>query len=254
MFNGRELLLIFYAGAAGLVTPVFFRRRINQMEKQIVLRPITKAEAEYCYTQSQQLIGQTGCIGHLRGDFGSGGEEFYTSWDDHRERLKTDEFREEFDNLITALRFERDTGCSLESRKALSSFCMKHPEADITGDLRDFGFRTDTEHYSYLFRFNPNKGEYNVYCYCYVRSSLDYHMKNAEKGIRFIDSSYNELFRIPDGGKIRVTFSDGEKEEYRCHYVDDYHVEIGSGRNLFHICQYAEICERNGSSVEPVST
>ncbi len=29
----------------------------------------------YSYTQSHQLMMQTGCIGHLRGDFGSTGEQ-----------------------------------------------------------------------------------------------------------------------------------------------------------------------------------
>ncbi len=29
-------------------------------------------------------------------------------------------------------------------------------------------------------------------------------MEQAEKGIRFIDPHYKELFRIPDGGQIRI--------------------------------------------------
>ena len=36
---------------------------------------MTPEERKYTYTQSQQIISQTGCIGHLRADFGSG-EEF----------------------------------------------------------------------------------------------------------------------------------------------------------------------------------
>lgn len=36
------------------------------------LRPMTPAERKYAYTQSRQLISQTGCIGHLWADFGSG--------------------------------------------------------------------------------------------------------------------------------------------------------------------------------------
>ena len=47
-------------------------------------------------TRAASLKGQTGCIGHLRGDFGSG-QEFYTSWFDHRREYKTDEFKAEFD-------------------------------------------------------------------------------------------------------------------------------------------------------------
>ena len=29
------------------------------------------------------------------------------------------------------------------------------------------------------------------------------------KEIRFVDSHYNELFRIPDGGKIEITYDKG---------------------------------------------
>ena len=31
-----------------------------------------------------QIEGQTGSIGYLRGDFGAGGKEFFSSWFDHR--------------------------------------------------------------------------------------------------------------------------------------------------------------------------
>ena len=65
---------------------------------------MTQEERKYTYTQSQQIISQTGCIGHLRADLGSG-EEFYSSWDDHRGDLKTPEFKRELDQVINALRF-----------------------------------------------------------------------------------------------------------------------------------------------------
>lgn len=72
-------------------------------------------------------------------------------------------------------------------------------------------------------------------------------MENKE--IRFIDSSYNELFRIKDGESITVKFPDGTSLDRKCKYIDDYHTEIGS--NVFHICEFAEIMERNGSTYRP---
>lgn len=71
-----------------------------------------------------------------------------------------------------------------------------------------------------------------------------------KKYIRFIDPDYKELFRIPDGGKIRITTSDGEKFDRICRYIDDYHVEVG--RNLFHICEFAERMEQAGNTVIPL--
>lgn len=35
------------------------------------IRPMTPAERDYTYTQSHQIMSQTGCIGHLRADFGT---------------------------------------------------------------------------------------------------------------------------------------------------------------------------------------
>ena len=36
------------------------------------------------------------------------------------------------------------------------------------------------------------------------------------KDIRFIDSKYNELFRIKDGESVTVTFSDGSMSDLQC--------------------------------------
>ena len=75
-------------------------------------------------------------------------------------------------------------------------------------------------------------------------------MKKARQGIRFIDPHYKELFRIPDGGKILITTGWGEKNEWVCRFIDEYHSEIGS--NLYHICEFAERMVQNGATYEPV--
>lgn len=80
---------------------------------------------------------------------------------------------------------------------------------------------------------------------------MDKHIGNAEKGIRFIDPHYKELFRIPDGGKIIVSYAWGEKAEKICRFIDEYHTEVGS--NLYHICEFAERMHQNGHSYEPKS-
>ena len=69
-----------------------------------------------------------------------------------------------------------------------------------------------------------------------------------ENSIRFINSNYDELFRIPDGDTILVTFPDRQFVE-KCSYIDDYHMKIGN--SVYHICQYAEILEQNDARCEP---
>lgn len=71
-----------------------------------------------------------------------------------------------------------------------------------------------------------------------------------EKMIRFIDSNYNNLFFIPDGGKIIVTRPDINETYIReCKYHGETHVDVG--RECYHICQFAEVMERIGASYEP---
>lgn len=212
------------------------------------IRPLTEKERKYTYAQSMQIMGQTGCIGHLRGDFDRDGNSFFTSWDDHRKELKTDEFKAELDDVINALRSE-EYGL-LQNRSAMRHYAAQHPESYFEGNYcTEYGFRAETEKYVYLLRCNPTQGDYNFYCYCYVKDWLDGHIKSAERGIRFIDSSYNELFRIADGEKIIITDAMGEKAERTCRYIDEYHTQVGN--NLYHICEFAECMERSGASYAP---
>jgi len=73
-------------------------------------------------------------------------------------------------------------------------------------------------------------------------------MEKASGGIRFIDSSYRDLFRIEDGGNIIVRGYDGEENKYPCRYIDQTHVEIGYNYNLYHICEWAERMEQSGAT------
>ena len=69
------------------------------------------------------------------------------------------------------------------------------------------------------------------------------------KMIRFITSDYKELFQIPDGGSIVVTRPEGEEYIAECKYLDETH--FSANGNCYHICQFAEIQERNGATVKP---
>ena len=204
-------------------------------------------ERKYTYRQSQQISMQTSFIGYLRADFGNSGKEFFSSWNDFRKDLKTDEFKAEFDNVINSLR-EKDG--ILSGRGAMSKHCHDTPESSFENDRNEYGVRVDTEKYAYLMRLNPRQGEYNLYCYCYEKQWLDRHISQAEKGIRFIDPHYKELFRIPDGDKIRIILDNGEPLDRECRYIDEYHLEVGN--NLYHICEFAERMEQAGNTAIPL--
>lgn len=207
-------------------------------------------ERKYTYAQSTQLRSQTGSIGHLRGDFGSG-EQFYTTWDEHNSRLKTPEFSSELDEVINEL---RSNACGLlKSRRSMVDFARKHPESGFKGSYTtEYGFRIDTDKYSYLLRCNPTQGDYNFYCFCYQKEWLNRHIDRARQDIRFIDSGYRELFRLPDGEQITITNANGQKRDFHCRYIDEVHLEVGD--NLYHICEFAERMERSGSTYSPKET
>lgn len=211
------------------------------------MRALTEKEDKYTFSNSMQISMQCGLIGHLRADMDSDGNGFFSSWEDYSKELKTNEFKDEFDKVINSLREEGDI---LYNRKALAKYCYSSPQAKMNNEQDYYGVRVDTEKYAYLCRLNPNKGEYNLYCYCYIKDWLDKHIRSAEKGIRFITPEYKEKFRISDGEKIRITFSDGEVKDRVCRYIDDSHVEVGD--DLYHICEFAERMEQCGATFIPL--
>lgn len=218
---------------------------------EMKIRPLLAEEQKYTYGQSSQLTSQTGSIGYLRGDFDRDDDSFYTTWFDVAASRKTDAFKAEFDSVINALRFDDRYGFPIASRSEMRDYVRNHPDAAFQGNYcTEYGFRVNTADYAYLLRCNPLNGEYNFYCYCFESKWLDRHLQNARKGIRFITPDYKEKFRISDGDRVRITMFNGETRDSVCRYIDDCHVEVGSG--LYHICEFAEIMERNENSVSPL--
>jgi hypothetical protein len=216
----------------------------------LAIRPLTQEEQKYTYAQSHQLVMQTGAIGHLRGDFDRSGSGFFTTWFDELPSRNTDVFKAEMDLVINTMRFDDHYGGFLQSRTSMSHYCAEQGSAFTGNYCIEYGVRVDTAQFSFLFRCNPTKGDYNFYCWCFEKPWLDRHIIKASRGIRFIDPMYQEKFRIPDGGMIRVTSKNGSVQDRACRYIDDYHVEVGN--SLYHICEYAERLEASGTTIMPL--
>lgn len=71
--------------------------------------------------------------------------------------------------------------------------------------------------------------------------------ENNKQDIRFIDSRYRDLFKLPNGGFIQVSYPD-ETVIKQCVFIDPYHTQVGN--NVFHICEYAERMERIGATYQ----
>ena len=86
----------------------------------------------------------------------------------------------------------------------------------------------------------------NVYGVLAIRDEAT---ANEPKEIRFVDTHYNERFRIPDGEQILIRYADGKKKSCECNFIDEYHVLIA--KTPYHICEFAEIMERIGAVALP---
>lgn len=212
---------------------------------------MTPQDQMYSYSQNSQIQAQTGCIGHLRGDFGTG-QEFFTSWFDHQEEYKTNEFKLELDEVVNSLRGKDGL---LFSRGSMSRYCWRHSEAEMVGDYcTEYGFKLKTAQHTYMLRCNLNYGDYNFYLYAYVSRFLEHHMEKAKQGIRFITPGYKEIFRIPDGDMIRIFTGGGETRDRTCRFIDETHFETSGNYSsaIYHICEFAERLEKTHGSVIPL--
>ena len=215
----------------------------------MTLRPATPAERLFAYEQSAQISERCGNPGYLWGELDNSGSIFLHSWETLVRSEKTPEFKAEFDTVLDMLRFDERYGHVLKNRATMIVYCLDHSQGSFRNGY-EYAFRADTRDYSYLIRCTPAGEDNHVHIYPYRRDCLDRHMKQAEKGIRFITPHYEEKFRVADGDKVRIRRFDGRDFERVCRYIDDCHVEIGN--ELYHICQFAEIMERNGNSVIPL--
>lgn len=144
------------------------------MDIKMELRPATEAERVFSYTLKQDGGADAECIGHLRADFGSGGESFHSTWFDTHTEHKTSAFKEEFDAVVNILRFDVAFDGILMSRESARKYGYAHPESIMEGNYTtEFAFRADTKDRAYILRINPNKGDYNVYMYAYEKKLLE---------------------------------------------------------------------------------
>ncbi len=137
------------------------------MDTQLTWEPIESDKRDWLYSAQGKHDAERGCIGHLRGDFGRDGHEFWTSWFDHQVGLKTVSFRDELQAVVNSLREE---GGLLQSFASMSKQCRDGFPCDAS-----YGFHAESQHYEYCLRCTPRRGDYNFYLYCYDKSAQREH-------------------------------------------------------------------------------
>lgn len=214
------------------------------------LRPAADEEKIYAFSQSPQIEGQTGFYGYLRGNFGSNGKQFKGLWYDGHTDRKDKEFKDDMTACVNLLNRDPDGHGLLKDYNNMATCCQQNSEAKISDDIQKdaYCFRLDSKDYSYLIRCSVKDSDAFT-IYVYNKAFLNDHIARARNGIRFITPTYQELFRIPDGGRIAVRDSNGNIDIRRCRYIDGTHVEVD--RNIYHIAEFAEIMQRCNKTAEP---
>lgn len=69
------------------------------------------------------------------------------------------------------------------------------------------------------------------------------------KKIRFTDSGGKELFSLPNGGLLQMTYGDGEDYFALCYYLNDSQVSVDG--KAYDILEFAGRMEKNGIDYAP---
>lgn len=150
------------------------------MNEKPILRAVPNEETVLFYPEDygQQADSARGCIGHLRGDFGRAGNEFWTTWWNHNSEWNTPDFKSDIDCMVNELR----KNSLLKDLFAMQKVCGSVPEAMIPGSWdKSHGFRCDSQNYSYYIRAMTNPGDYNFYIYCYQRDKLERYLASSQQ-------------------------------------------------------------------------
>ena len=151
-------------------------------------QPIEADKQNWLYSGRSEADLERGCIGHLRGDFEKGTGELWTTWFDHLDQLKTSDFRDDLQKTIQDLRKEDGL---LSDFATMRKLCT--PEAS-TGD-GNYGFRMENSRYEYYLRCKPQRGDYNVYLYCYDKTAQRGHALAEQKTEHIKNKTKHEMER-----------------------------------------------------------
>lgn len=219
----------------------------------MTIRAATPTERLYAYNQCVQIASLCGSPGSMRVELDDTGTAFLSHWEPYTPAQNAPEFKAEFDIVLDMLRIGEQYGQVLKNCTHMSNYCLSYPESRI-GATNAYVFRVDTNGSSYLLRCTPTEMFDNAYIYPYRRNWLDQHMKQAEKGIRFLTPDGKEKFRVPDGEHIRIITGGGDTRDRTARYIDESHVELVHewGSNVYHIREFAERLGQTGGMVIPM--
>ena len=137
----------------------------------MVLESIKMKEEKDLFFHNKDEEKELGCIGYLRGDFGGGGKEFWTTWFPHNfPELNDEKFKVIFDAIINKM---REPCGVLSDRESMRAYCRTQPQCKVSHPFGEqWGFRILTQDYALYLRCIPTPGDYNFYVFCYDKDMV----------------------------------------------------------------------------------
>ena len=132
-------------------------------EKNFTVVPGSEGSKGYYYSNSDR---EPCCIGHIRGDFGKSGDEYWaTFWEHEGINAAGEDCKAELTALVNALRKNL-----LKSRKHMKLYIRQLPPLLLeSGEIMSYGYQVTTEKYNYYIRCTPYPGVYDFYIDIYFR-------------------------------------------------------------------------------------
>lgn len=138
--------------------------------KKFIMGPAEEEGQSLFYMPFNGSEAHKAYIGHLRIDFGSNGEEWWSSWFPKGFMTKEVEppegFSEELDSLVNELRDNL-----LKNMKHMKAYVSVFPALSL--DMQEKGYVAISSNYVYYIRANPRPNNYNAYIFCYSREAFN---------------------------------------------------------------------------------
>ena len=168
----------------------------------MVLEAIKMKEEKDLFFFNKDEEKELGCIGYLRGDFGGGGKEFWTTWFPHNfPELNDEKFKVIFDALINKM---REPCGVLSDRESMRAYCRTQPQCKVSHPFGEqWGFRILTQDYALYLRCIPTPGDYNFYVFCYDKDMVMNKLAK-DKGLplysyAYLPTTQVKAFTSPEG-------------------------------------------------------
>lgn len=205
-------------------------------------RPLMAEERKYTFRSCTDIEVRSGLIGFTRISMTSSYEDAAITWCSFNERLNTEGFQREYQEILSVI-------CLLlPDKESLRVYYNTHLSLSFSDRKAKYaGISISTEQYCYLLRINPFADADNILIFCYLQERLKSHIRNAAKGIRFVDKRNHELFTIRDGE--RIALYPNSESSVSCRYIDPFTCKIGSKK--WNIRELADYMEKSGKMIIP---